>query len=126
MATIQRDEIGTLDINLIQGDSKTVSLKFEVINLDEEQVPIDLRDFTAIRLDVKSKRDVNERPFISFTVGNGLIIAGEYFNVLQFTFSNQFLATAQTIWYYDIKFTDLSIVKHLVEGVINIKRIGTK
>ena len=126
MAAITRDQIGILDINLIQGDDKTVTLTFQTVNLAGETVPLDLRQYSAIRLDVKSQKDVSERPFFSFTLGNGLTISGEDFNVLTFTFTTQFVATAQTVWFYDIKFTSVDGVKHLVEGSINISKIVTK
>lgn len=126
MATIPKDQIGELNINLVQGDDKTLTLTFNTVNLQGDPVPMDLRDYSAIRLDVKSNKDVNERPFFSFTIGNGLEIIGEDYNVLQFTFTTQFLLTAQTVWYYDIKFTALDGIKHLLEGVILIHKTVTK
>jgi hypothetical protein len=126
MATTQQDQIGVLDINLIQGDIKTLTLVFTTLNLAEETVPLDLRQYTAIRLDVKSQKDVNERPFFSFTLGNGLTVSGASFNVLSFEFTTEFVATAQTVWFYDIKFTSAEGVKHLIEGSINIQKIVTK
>jgi hypothetical protein len=126
MATITKDQIGVLDINLIQGDNKTLTLVFTTLNLSNVSVPLDLRQYTAIRLDVKSQKDVNERPFFSFALGSGLAISGASFNVLTFTFTTQFVATAQTEWFYDIKFTSAEGVKHLVEGSINIQKIVTK
>lgn len=126
MATIAKDQIGVLDINLIQGDDKTVTLTFQTLNLAGGQVPLDLRQYSAIRLDVKSQKDVNERPFFSFTLGNGLTVSGADFNVLTFEFTTQFVSTEQNVWFYDIKFTSVDGVKHLVEGSINIQKIVTK
>lgn len=126
MATLIKDTVGVLDIELIQGDDKTVTLAFSTVNLAEQTVPLDLRQYSAIRLDVKSAKDVNERPFFSFTLGNGLTVSGEDFNVLTFSFTTQFVATAQTSWFYDIKFTSVEGVKHLIEGSINVQKTVTK
>lgn len=126
MATTPQDQIGTLDINLVQGDSKSLTLVFTTLNLANAVVPLDLRQYTAIRLDVKSQKDVNERPFFSFALGSGLTISGASFNVLSFEFTTQFVATAQPVWYYDIKFTSAEGARHLLGGLINIKKIVTK
>lgn len=126
MAKLERDQIGVLDIELIQGDDKPMVLVFNTKNLDDETTPLDLRQYSLIRLDVKSQKDVNERPFLSWTVGKGLAISGDDFNVLNFEFKQEFNATAQTQWYYDIKFVSIDGVNHFVEGAISIKKTVTK
>jgi hypothetical protein len=126
MATLTRDTIGVLDIELTQGDDKDLTLVFNTVDLSDNVIPLDLRQYSVIRLDVKSQKDVNEKPFISFTVANGLTIGGTDFNVLTLSFSGQFTQTPAASWYYDIKFTNASGTKHLIEGSISIKKVVTK
>jgi hypothetical protein len=128
MATIQKDTLGVLNIELIQNAFKEVRLVFNAPDLldPEEVVPLDLRTFEPIRLDVKARKNVNERPFISWSVGNGLAIAGEDFNQLVFNFENEFTNTEQTDWFYDIKVTTPSGPAYWIEGVINVSKVVTK
>jgi hypothetical protein len=126
MAVVLRDTAGIMHIELTQGDNKDLALTFETVNLADVVVPLDLRTYSAIRLDVKSQKDVNEKPFISFSLGNGLIVGGANFNVLSFSFTDQFMPSPKTFWYYDIKFTNATGTKHLIEGAITIKQVTTK
>lgn len=125
MANIQSTRLGRLDINLIQGDNKAVSLVFRDKDPLGVLTPIDLRTYSTIKMDIKTKVDVNETPFISWTVGNGLTISGASFNVLNFEFGQQFNTSQNLEWYYDIKFIKASKVMHLIEGVVRVQRVVT-
>ena len=126
MATIEKDKQGLLNIQLIQGDGKPISLTFLMTTPLGAIAPIDLRTYSAIRLDVKSQKDVNEKPFISLSLGKGLVISGFNFNVLSFELLEQFNRTSLASWYYDVKFTNASGTKHLIAGLISIDRSVTK
>jgi hypothetical protein len=128
VATIQKDTLGVLDIELIQNAAKEIRLVFTSPDFDnpETQVPLDLRTFEPIRLDVKARKNVNERPFISFTVGRGLAIDGEDFNQLVFGFENEFTNADQTEWFYDLKVTTPAGPQYWIEGVIRITKSVTK
>jgi len=126
MATIEKDVQGVLDIQLIQGDDAPISLVFETLDALGDPVPLDLRTYSAIRLDVKSQKDVNEKPFISLSLGKGLTILGDNFNVLFFELLQQFNDTDSVSWFYDIKFTNAEGTKHLIAGSISIDRSVTK
>jgi hypothetical protein len=93
-------------------------------NGDKE--PIDLEQYTDIKMDVKSQVDVNAVPFISWTIGYGLSIEGDDDNVLVFTFSDEFLDSQSYQWDYDILFTDADGNTTLVGGIINVRRVVTK
>ena len=125
MAAIQTTRLGRLDINLIQGDNKAVSLVFRDKDPLGVLTPIDLTDYSVIKMDIKTKVDVNETPFISWTVGNGLTISGDDNNILSFEFSQQFNASQNLEWTYDIKFIKASKVMHLIEGVVRVQRVVT-
>lgn len=126
MATLEKDEIGVLDIQLIQGDSKTISLTFNQVDAEGLTVPIDLTAYESIRLDVKSRKDAAEKPFISWRVGSGLTILGDDNEVLKFSFGSEFLSTAADVWYYDIKFNLAGEIAHYIEGQITVKPVITK
>lgn len=126
MATLQKDTLGVLNIELIQNAFKEVRLVFNSETPLGATVPIDLRTFEPLRLDVKARKNVNERPFISKTVGNGLTIEGGDFNQLVFSFENEFTNTDQSEWYYDLKVTSISGPAYWLEGVINISKVVTK
>ena len=126
MATVQRDEIGVLNIELNQGGNKPIFLVFNQKNVEGATVPVNLTDYDLIRLDVKSRKDVMEAPFISWQVGEGLTISGENSNVLNFEFSQEFIRTAAPSWYYDIKFVRSERVSRFIEGQITIKQVTTK
>lgn len=125
MAAIQSTKLGRLDINLIQGDNKAVSLVFRDKDPLGVLTPIDLTDYSVIKMDIKTRVDVNETPFISWTVGNGLTISGVDSNILSFEFGQQFNASQNLEWTYDMKFIKNSKVMHLIDGVIRIQRVVT-
>jgi hypothetical protein len=126
MATLKKDQIGVLDIQLIQGNNKPVSLIFKEKDILGELTPIDLTEYSSIKMDVKRKIDVNEAPFISWEVGDGLTISGTDDNVLNFEFAQEFFETQIIEWFYDLKFIKDTKVSHLIKGVIRVQKVTTK
>jgi len=125
MAQIGSQSIGNLNIVLKQGNTQRFRLAFYNVLPDGTKVPIDLNQYTEIKMDVKAKVDVNATPFISFSLGYGLTIEGDNDNYLAFEFSDEFLATQSDRWFYDILFTDSNENTTLVGGLINVRRVVT-
>ena len=126
MANIGNQSIGNLNLFVKQGNKQTFRLAFNNVLPNGTKEPIDLEQYTDIKMDVKSQVDVNAVPFISWTIGYGLSIEGDDDNVLVFTFSDEFLDSQSYQWDYDILFTDLDGNTTLVGGVINVRRVVTK
>ncbi|MEY3421061.1 MAG: hypothetical protein RIR48_1350 [Bacteroidota bacterium] len=125
MANIGDQSIGNLNIFVKQGNTKNITLSFYDVLPDKTKVPIDLTTYSEIKMDIKSKIDVNATPFVSWTIDDGLTIIGDNNNVLSFTFDTQFLASQSDKWYYDILFTDGDGNDTLVGGIINVRRVVT-
>jgi hypothetical protein len=123
---IGSQSIGNLNIFLKQGNTQRFRLAFNNVLPDGTKEPIDLNQYTEIKLDVKSKVDVNATPFISWDLTDGLTIEGDDDNVLSFTFTDEFLASQSDKWNYDILFTDVDGNLTMVGGIINIRRVVTK
>jgi hypothetical protein len=123
---IGSQSIGSLNIFLKQGNTQTFRLAFNNVLPNGTKEPIDLNQYTEIKLDVKSKVDVNATPFISWDLDEGLTIEGDDDNVLAFTFTDEFLASQSDKWNYDILFTDADGNLTMVGGIINIRRVVTK
>lgn len=121
MATIQTNKIGKLNINLIQGDTKKIQLSFKDKSPLGVLTPMDLTQYTAIKMDVKSSVNVKETAFISFDLDNGLTISGDDNNILEFQFGAEFYESQRTEWFYDIKFDKGSDVLYLIKGMITIE-----
>jgi hypothetical protein len=126
MANTGSQSIGSLNIFLKQGNTQTFRLAFNNVLPNGTKEPIDLNQYTEIKLDVKSKVDVNATPFISWDLTEGLTIEGDDDNVLAFTFTDEFLASQSDKWNYDILFTDADGNLTMVGGIINIRRVVTK
>lgn len=121
MATIQSNKIGKLNINLIQGDTKKIQLSFKDKSPLGVLTPMDLTQYTAIKMDVKTSVNVKETPFISFDLDSGLTISGDDNNILEFQFGAEFYDSQRTEWFYDIKFDKGPDVLYLIKGMITIE-----
>ena len=124
MPNIGDQNIGNLNILLKQKNNKPITLTF-YNRIDGVKVPIDLTQYTAIKMDVKTKVDISLDAFISWTVGYGLTISGTDNNVLSFEFTDEFVPTQLDIWYYDILFTDVDDNETLVGGTIKVRPVVT-
>jgi hypothetical protein len=126
MATLQQNKIGILNINLIQGNNKPITLVFKKKDVLGELVPIDLTEYSEIKMDVKTSVNVNETSFLTFDLDEGFTISGNDNEILSFEFTDEFLASQKTEWFYDMKFVKDEKVMQLIKGVIRIEKIVTR
>ena len=126
MASISSDKLGVLNITLNQGDNKSVSLIFRNRDPLGAYTPIDLMQYSEIKMDVKETIDINAIAFISWSVVTGLTISGDNNEILSFEFEQEFYESQNTQWFYDIKFIKNSKVMHLIKGVVNVNKVTTK
>jgi hypothetical protein len=117
MANLNAPKQGVLNITLVQGNYLEVPTTWKN-GLDQ---PIDLDDFDAIRMEVKKTYNVNETPFLTFTVGNGLTISGVNSNILTFVCDDVFWNSQTTKWVYDITFETATGEKYTyLKGTITV------
>ena len=126
MASISSDKLGVLNITLNQGDNRAVSLIFRNRDPLGAYTPIDLMQYSEIKMDVKETIDINAIAFISWSVGSGLTISGDNNEILSFEFEQEFYESQNTQWFYDMKFIKASKVMHLIKGVVNVNKVTTK
>jgi hypothetical protein len=100
MANLNGPKQGVLNITIVQGNYLSVPTTWK----NGLEQPIDLTTFDAIRMEVKKTYNVNETPFLTFTVGNGLTISGVNSNILTFILDDVFWNSQTTKWVYDIVF----------------------
>lgn len=118
MANLSAPKQGVLNINAIQGNYLEVPMTFKDGNGD----PIDLTSFVNIKMEVKKTFNVNETPFLTFTVGYGLTISGADNNVLTFIIDERFWDSQTTRWVYDIVFENAFVEFYTyITGTINVK-----
>lgn len=126
MASISSDKQGVLNITLNQGDNRAVSLIFRNRDPLGAYTPIDLMQYSEIKMDIKETIDINAIAFISWAVGSGLTISGDNNEILSFEFEQEFYESQNTQWFYDMKFIKASKVMHLIKGVVNVNKVTTK
>jgi hypothetical protein len=100
MANLNAFKQGVLNISSIQGNYLEVPLTFK----DGAGDPIDLTQYTEIRMEIKKTYNVNEEAFLVFTVGQGLTISGDDNEILTFVLDEYFWESQTTRWVYDIVF----------------------
>lgn len=116
---ISRAPIGNLDFEIRQNQNFLVDLKFQTNN-----TPIDLTDYSSIKLQVKSSKDSGA--IVTLTIGSGLTISGVDSNVLSIAFSSaDTLKLMRDEYYYDILFVKPSSNNYMVEGKLSINRTVT-
>ncbi len=114
MANLLGPNQGVLNISNIQGNYLSVPMQFKSGN-----TLINLTQFTEIKMEIKKTYNVNEAPFLEFTVGNGLVISGASNSVLTFVLSDDFWDTQDARWVYDITFETASGQKYTyIKGTI--------
>ena len=126
MASISSDKLGVLNITLNQGNNRSVSLIFRNRDPLGVYTPIDLMQYSEIKMDVKETIDINAIAFISWSVVTGLTISGDNNEILSFEFEQEFYESQNTQWFYDMKFIKASKVMHLIKGVVNVNKVTTK
>jgi hypothetical protein len=117
MANLNAPKQGVLNITLVQGNYLKVPTTWK----NGLGQPIDLTTFDAIRMEVKKTYNVNETPFLTFTVGNGLTISGVNSNILKFVCDDVFWNSQTTKWVYDIVFETATGEKYTyLKGTITV------
>jgi hypothetical protein len=112
MATFTPPIQGILDISNVQGNYFPVLLEFK----DGYTNPIDLTQFSEIVMEIKILYSVDQAPFLTFTLGSGLVISGSNNEKLSFTLDTVFWSSQNKRWVYDITF-----VKSATESYTFIK-----
>lgn len=108
-----------------QGNTAPFNLKFSTRLPNGEKEPLDLTQFTSIKMDVKKSVNINEEPFLTFDLTDGLTISGDDNNILEFTFEEEFTSSQNTRWFYDILFTGADGNTTIVGGEISIQLLVT-
>jgi hypothetical protein len=117
MANLNSPKQGILNITIIQGNYLEVPTTWK----NGQGQPIDLTSFDAIRMEVKKTYNVNETPFLVFTVGNGLTISGADDNILTFVLGDVFWNSQTTKWVYDMTFETATGEKYTyLKGTITV------
>jgi len=112
--------IGKYDFTLRQNQNHYFDLNF-----DKDASPLDLTQFTAIKLQVMLTK--GNPALFSLTIGNGLDISGVDDSVLKVSFS-----AAQTAimhcdsYYYDILMSKPNSNVYYLEGRITVKKTATR
>lgn len=105
---------GVLNISNVQGNHLEVPLQFKSGN-----TPIDLSQFVQIKMEIKKTYNVNEAPFLIFTLGDGLDVSGDDNDVLSFVLGGDFWDTQDARWVYDITFENAEGEKYTyIKGTI--------
>lgn len=114
MANLNSPKQGVLNISNVQGNYLEVPMTFT-----SGGSPIDLTSYVAIKMEVKKTYNVNETPFLEFTVGDGLTISGTSNNILTYVLDEFFWTSQTTKWVYDITFENASGEKYTyIKGTI--------
>lgn len=100
MTDIAKPIQGVLNIGNVQGNYRSIELVFT----DGSNNPIDLTTYQGIRMEIKEMFSVQYTPFLTFTVGSGLVISGGSNNVMTFELDEAFWLSQVKKWVYDITF----------------------
>lgn len=120
-ATLPADIQGCLNIGLIRGDSRTVTMLFWS---DEAQtIPIDIEPYTIL-MEIREAGDCT--PVISSkSPGNGMTVSGNQLNIV-FEQNDAVYQRGYKVLFYDIAFTLGTETKHWIKGQILITKSETK
>jgi hypothetical protein len=99
-ATIQSPIQGEIHINNIQGNYYEMPL----VLTDGDDLPIDLSNVEIV-MEIKELPNVNQKPFIKWTKGNGLSVFGADNNGILFVLDAKFWESQVSKYVYDIAFT---------------------
>lgn len=118
--TSSRNSIGKVDFTVRQNQQYDIDF-----TLIKDTVPIDLTQYTAIKLQVK--RSKSSAAIVELSIGNGLTVSGDDDNVLSTHFTKEQTKTlsCQT-YYYDILMSKPSSNVYYIEGTITVKLTTTR
>ena len=120
-----QNEIGIVNINLKRGNNKAYTLSFFNVDALGIETPKDLRVYTSIKMDIKKRTEVESPIVLSLTIGSGLQIIGNDFNILEISFDREFIDVNDIQYIYDILFQEGTNFQTLIGGFINIRNIVT-
>ena len=115
-----QNEIGIVNINLKRGNNKAYTLSFFNVDALGIETPKDLRVYTSIKMDIKKRTEVESPIVLSLTIGSGLQIIGNNFNVLEISFDREFIDVNDIQYIYDILFQEGTNFETLIGGLVNI------
>jgi hypothetical protein len=119
--TIPASRPGRLDIQNLQGNTKTIALDFKRKDINGAIQPLDLRTYQELKIAIREVENTQTKPFAVFTVGNGLNILGDNYNTLSFTLGESFWTKQVDTFYYDLLVKEQDgLLKTLVRGKILI------
>lgn len=118
--TSSRNSIGKVDFAVRQNQQYDIDF-----TLIKDGDPIDLNDYTAIKLQVK--RSKSSSSILELALGSGLTISGVDSNVLttHFTADQTKSLNCQT-YYYDVLMSKPSSNVYYIEGTITVKSTTTR
>lgn len=118
---ISAGAIGKMDFTLRQNQDFIVDLIFK----DGAGAPIDLNDYSAIKLQFYNNRSGG--PIVSLAIGSGLTISGDDNNVLTIALTpdDTLLLTADR-YKHDLLMEKGNNNSYMIEGIANIERTGTR
>jgi len=118
--TSSNGSIPRYNFDVVQNASHTIDLVFDI-----NDVPLDLNDFLAIKLQVKHSKSAP--PIIDLAIGSGLAISGVDSNILKATMTaaQTKLLTCES-YYYDVLMSKTDLNKYYLEGKITTKTTATR
>ena len=122
---IMQNEIGIVNINLKRGNNKAYTLSFFNVGALGIETPKDLRVYNSIKMDIKKRTEVESPIVLSLTIGSGLEIIGNDFNVLEISFDREFIDVNDIQYIYDILFQEGTNFETLIGGLVNISNTVT-
>ena len=120
-----QNEIGIVNINLKRGNNKAYTLSFFNVGALGIETPKDLRVYNSIKMDIKKRTEVESPIVLSLTIGSGLEIIGNDFNVLEISFDREFIDVNDIQYIYDILFQEGTNFETLIGGLVNISNTVT-
>jgi len=115
-----QNEIGIVNINLKRGNNKAYTLSFFNLDALGIETPKDLRVYNSIKMDIKKRTEVESPIVLSLTIGSGLQIIGNDFNILEISFDREFIDVNDIQYIYDILFQEGTNFQTLIGGLVNI------
>lgn len=118
-ATLPADIQGCLNINLVRGDDKTITLTFN----DGNDAPIDLDPYD-IRMEIRQGGSYSSVVAVK-TPSEGMVVTGNQIDIV-FAENDAVYQRDYGVLSYDIAFTSGGITQHWIKGQITITKSITE
>lgn len=126
---LEADDIGCLVLPLVQYNTKELTLDFQT-DISGTNQPLDLTQFNEITITFRHEKcQTVGKLYKTFTLGNGLSIAGNDNEVLLIQFDSTFYeAKMPSTLKFDILMndTDNGIVRSYINGTIKVQFVNTQ